>query len=207
MADQLLEVINFFCRDVTEAQGLREKLESLRGTAVDHRAALTLTTIHSSKGLEFDHVILVDVSEGLFPARTSIKAVNEKQDFLQLEEERRLLYVAMTRTRNSLTLYAPVNSFRKRKNESRFNSEIRQTQTPGVLSTGGRSFLSYTNADHPDDNPVGFFIKPGDAVEHRSFGLGEMKEVNQTSVGIRFGDGVKKIASDFIRKVLTIHTE
>jgi DNA helicase-2/ATP-dependent DNA helicase PcrA len=207
MADQLLEVITFLCRDLSGAQGLREKLESMRSSAVADQSALTLTTIHSSKGLEFDHVILVDVSEGLFPARASIKAVNGKQDLLQLEEERRLLYVAMTRTRNNLTLYAPENGFRIRKSESRFISEMRYLQTPGVLSTGWGALLSGSDAGNLDENPAGFSVKPGDAILHRSFGPGQVTEVNQKSVDIRFSDGIRKIACDFIRKVLTIHTD
>jgi superfamily I DNA/RNA helicase len=65
-------------------------------------AALTLATAHSTKGLEFDHVAVVDMDEGRFP---SARSVAEAEDPARaLEEERRLAYVAWTRARRSLTL-------------------------------------------------------------------------------------------------------
>jgi DNA helicase-2/ATP-dependent DNA helicase PcrA len=63
----------------------------------DERAAITLMTLHSAKGLEFDHVILAGLEEGLFPHSRS-RSPDE------LEEERRLCYVGMTRARDTLTL-------------------------------------------------------------------------------------------------------
>jgi superfamily I DNA/RNA helicase len=65
-------------------------------------AALTLATAHSTKGLEFDHVAVVDMDAGRFP---STRSVAEAEDPARaLEEERRLAYVAWTRARRSLTL-------------------------------------------------------------------------------------------------------
>ena len=65
---------------------------------------VTLMTIHSAKGLEFDHVFLIGLEEGLFPHSNSMDSPDE------LEEERRLCYVAVTRAKKSLTL---VNSKRR----------------------------------------------------------------------------------------------
>ena len=55
-------------------------------------------TIHSAKGLEFDHVFLIGLEEGLFPHNNSMDSPDE------IEEERRLCYVAVTRAKKSLTL-------------------------------------------------------------------------------------------------------
>ena len=65
-------------------------------------APLTLATAHGTKGLEFDHVIVVGMETGRFP---SARAVAESDDPVRAyEEERRLAYVAWTRARRSLTL-------------------------------------------------------------------------------------------------------
>ena len=59
---------------------------------------VTLMTIHSAKGLEFDHVFLIGLEEGLFPHNNSMDSPDE------IEEERRLCYVAVTRAKKTLTL-------------------------------------------------------------------------------------------------------
>jgi len=71
----------------------------------DNSSKLVLSTIHSSKGLEYDSVILMDVLNGVFPnkvVRNMAKASpQEKKDF---EEERRIFYVGMTRAKENLTI-------------------------------------------------------------------------------------------------------
>lgn len=64
----------------------------------DERAPVTLLTLHTAKGLEFDHVFLTGLEEGTFPHNRSL------HDPEELEEERRLCYVGMTRARETLTL-------------------------------------------------------------------------------------------------------
>ena len=65
---------------------------------------LTLTTIHQAKGLEWDAVFIIGLTEGLFPHQRSLDTLE------MLEEERRLFYVAMTRARRHLAIYAPMIS-------------------------------------------------------------------------------------------------
>jgi DNA helicase-2/ATP-dependent DNA helicase PcrA len=65
-------------------------------------AALTLATAHSTKGLEFDHVAVVDMDAGRFPSQRTLDDADDPGR--ALEEERRLAYVAWTRARRSLTL-------------------------------------------------------------------------------------------------------
>ena len=80
----------------------RERLATLR--AAEPR--LTLATAHSTKGLEFDHVVVIGMSEGRFPSPRALADAGDPTR--ALEEERRLAYVAWTRARRSLTLaYEP----------------------------------------------------------------------------------------------------
>ncbi len=67
---------------------------------------VSLMTIHSSKGLEFDNVFVAGVEENLFPGALTV------MDPRQLEEERRLFYVAITRARKEIILYYAENRFR-----------------------------------------------------------------------------------------------
>lgn len=111
----------------------------------DERNHVTLMTIHSSKGLEFPHVFLVGLEENLFPSQMALNSRTE------LEEERRLFYVAITRAKDSCTLSYAASRFiwgnLVSSEPSRFIDEIDQSylsvETPsrgiGKSLTGGRS--------------------------------------------------------------------
>ena len=70
----------------------------------DNNDTITLTTIHQAKGLEWNTVFLIGLTEGLFPHQRSLDTEE------QIEEERRLFYVAMTRAKKNLFITAPVVS-------------------------------------------------------------------------------------------------
>jgi ATP-dependent DNA helicase Rep len=82
--------------DVVAHLGLLDMIER-RDESTDAGSQVQLMTLHAAKGLEFDHVFLVGVEENLLPHRSSIEEDS-------IEEERRLLYVGITRARRSLTL-------------------------------------------------------------------------------------------------------
>jgi ATP-dependent DNA helicase Rep len=73
---------------------------SLAGKDDDQQNAVRLMTLHSAKGLEFDYVFLIGMDDGTFPHQSAI-------DEGRLEEERRLLYVGITRARKQLSLSFP----------------------------------------------------------------------------------------------------
>ena len=81
--------------------------------------AVTLATLHSSKGLEFEVVFILDVNEGIMPYK---KAVLEKD----IEEERRLFYVGMTRAK--LSLYSVQSIHDKTTEISRFVNETKNKE-------------------------------------------------------------------------------
>ena len=89
----------------THLMEYRQHLENQRGKKEHDPDAIILSTFHSSKGLEFEEVFLVDINEGIIPH----KKANMDAD---LEEERRLLYVGMTRARENLYIFA----FKERNN-------------------------------------------------------------------------------------------
>ena len=79
---------------------------------------VTLTTMHSSKGLEYEVVFVMDLNEGITPHRKAVKDAD-------LEEERRLVYVALTRAKTHLYLYSVKEMYRKQVDVSRYIREIK----------------------------------------------------------------------------------
>jgi DNA helicase-2/ATP-dependent DNA helicase PcrA len=101
-ADNLRELVNAMAEAAEHGETLTDFLDhaALASDAdnYDEHALITLMTLHSAKGLEFDHVFLTGMEEGVFPHSRSLN------DLEELEEERRLCYVGMTRATETLTL-------------------------------------------------------------------------------------------------------
>lgn len=82
-------------------------LENPKEDDEDEDRRITLSTVHSAKGLEWQHVIILDLVEDRFPSK---HALTRSEDY---EEERRLLYVACTRAKDSLSLFVPQNLYQR----------------------------------------------------------------------------------------------
>ncbi|HOQ00935.1 MAG TPA: 3'-5' exonuclease [Acetivibrio clariflavus] len=74
---------------------------------MNDRDSVTLTTIHSSKGLEYDVVFIVDLKESEIPGTNVVESARKNNDYSVLEEERRLFYVGMTRAKEYVYLLYP----------------------------------------------------------------------------------------------------
>ena len=83
-------------------------------------AAVCLLTLHGSKGLEFDKVILIDLIDGHFPSEKSLDNAAAGGKRMLYEEEARLFYVGVTRARSEVYLIAPEKLDGKAVNPSRF---------------------------------------------------------------------------------------
>ena len=151
---------------------------------------ITMMTIHSSKGLEFDYVYIVGLERGLFPIERLFEDEN-------IEEERRLFYVGLTRAQNKVTLsYAksrrrfgsePIPSFR-----SRFIDEIPDT------------LIDRPNQDKEFENNVKYsnrmndkcLIKENQTVNHKIFGKGKVERVEgsgpNSKITILFFNNIRK---------------
>ena len=168
----------------------------------DKNEQVTLMTIHSSKGLEFPIVFIAGLEEGLFP----ISQYLEQND--ELEEERRLFYVALTRAQERVFLLYATNRRRMGGENvlgmpSRFISEIpaeyldriefQSALTRRVIggSKQKRTKITVTRTVTTFDD-----FKVGDMVEHSIFGIGKIMVLSGSGenqrVGVVFKDGTKK---------------
>ena len=89
------------CKTVKDLEDKFKELNSLQREASQAQSNITLSTIHGSKGLEYDNVYLIDLIDEEFPSSYSM---GDREDIGVLEEERRLFYVAVTRAKENLSL-------------------------------------------------------------------------------------------------------
>ena len=106
---EILEEIGSYCSTTKEFIVKIKNLQNVIKKASENKNAnITLTTIHSAKGLEYDHVYMIDNIEGEFPSE---KRNMSDEDYEKvLEEERRIFYVGMTRAKKSLNIIVPGKS-------------------------------------------------------------------------------------------------
>ena len=158
-------------------------------TAEDYEK-VTLMTIHAAKGLEFPVVFMVGMEENLLPSSRSLEAGQA-----ELEEERRLCYVGMTRAREELHLsYA---ARRAQFGDFRFNMPSRFLSDMGHELMVAPSFQQPNNDDDWSELPD-FDI--GDMVRSSQFGSGEIIDVDGMAVTVVFSSGqTKKLNVEYAR--------
>lgn len=144
--------------------------------------AITIMSIHASKGLEFEHLYVIGLEEEFFPLLG---------DGCNMEEERRLGYVAITRAKSDLTLCYVDSRFykgqRKRIDKSRFLGEA------GLIN---ESSLRITKQSE---------FNKGDLVKHKIFGIGRVQSTTKSGreykLKINFGGSKREILSSFVQSV------
>lgn len=161
---------------------------------------LILSTIHSSKGLEYDTVYLLDVVDGVFPeeAPQSLKAMDKKER-AAYEEERRLFYVGITRAKNTLAVF-------KLDQKSSFCEELvhKESRTAGkagkvspqakakVKSSPLRTYASRGKAFSQEEyEKFAAGLGEGLIVQHKKLGEGVVVEVQEDKVLLQFPAGQK----------------
>ena len=161
-------------------------------TPDDHQK-VTLMTIHAAKGLEFPVVFMVGMEEGIFPHSRIYEAGPS-----ELEEERRLCYVGMTRAREELHLtYA---QSRMQFGQRGYNTPSRFLGDMGhelAMTTPRNSYQKQEEYDEWSDAPS---FDVGDGVRSAQFGTGEVIDVDGLAVTIAFASGqTKKLNVEYAR--------
>ena len=169
-----LEIVKMIGSREDSPEKLLERLKELeriiREKKEERECRFILSTMHASKGLEYDTVYLLDVVDGILPEKvlTSMNTAS-KEEIGAYDEERRLFYVGVTRAKNQLNIFATGKP-------SRFCNELLEKN----ISAESYQKLS-------DELGEGVIVK------HRKFGKGVVTEIEGEHIRIRFGDDEKKM--------------
>ncbi|RXJ76279.1 ATP-dependent DNA helicase [Arcobacter sp. F155] len=143
--------------------------------------SVSMMSIHSSKGLEYKHLFIIGMEEGFFPI------IGDGSD---IEEERRLGYVAITRAMDTLTMSFVHSRFYKGKRASLLKSRF--LSESGLIK--GSLTIEKTSS-----------YKKGDLVQHKIFGMGRVQKANKAGkdykLTINFGGTRRDILSSFVEKI------
>ncbi len=182
-------------------------LEAGETQAAEGRPALQLMTVHSAKGLEFHTVFVTGLEEGLFPHENSLSEADG------LEEERRLMYVAITRARRRL--YLTHAQSRMLHGQTRYNipsrfvgelpPELLQWLSPHRRRATGFEVADWgQSASAPQATPPAPGWRIGQSVRHARFGAGVIVDAEgrgaDARVQVNFRDaGVKWLALEYAK--------
>ena len=169
----LIEILNELESSATNFKTIQEYLEHIervKSEIVDNKNnketdGVIFTTMHSAKGLEFKNVYIIGANEGTIPHEKSYEIDDEEKKNDQIEEERRLMYVAITRAEENICISSPINKYGKRVSKSRFVEDIKAPTKKEMDS-----------------------ITIGDKIYHKKFKEGTIVEKNGDSIKIRFKD-------------------
>ncbi len=171
-----LDILRLLAANVNTTQDLLDRMEALRDMMRSPTPApnsnLTISTIHSSKGLEYHSVILMDVFDGILPSTTKAEVTDRETEQIY-EEERRLCYVAMTRARQDLTLFLLQN------HPSEFAAEI-------------AAGLPRISCEEQDVFAPLLRDLRGKTYTHRTYGKGRIVAQSDDALLVEFSGGQKR---------------
>ena len=213
-----LETVKLIGSREESPEKLLERLEELR-TIIQEKVSdkdcpFILSTMHASKGLEYDTVYLLDVMDGILPEKVLANPRTASKDELETyEEERRLFYVGVTRAKNQLNVFTT-------NKPSKFCSELlgkrnlrenQQKEYVGIKKWGDYSpagtygikgngmYHGYGTGHGSQKQPGKSYQELADAlgegmiVKHKKFGEGVVVDMEGEHIRIQFGDNVKNM--------------
>ena len=205
ISDSKVQIIKALASNETSAVRLVERFDELsqiiREKKSNPSCKFILSTIHSSKGLEYEKVYLMDVIDGIFPEEVIASKKASLEDRKKYEEERRLFYVGVTRAKDELCLF-------NISGKSTFISELLGISMEKELSKSGRSSQkSYlkTSVKSPLQRKVKKRIiteseyldkleeiRTTGYVNHKQYGEGILKSIHGDVLEIEFADKTAK---------------
>ena len=173
-ANGLVEILNELESSATNFKTIQEYLdhiERVKSELIENKNnkdtdGVIFTTMHSAKGLEFKNVYIIGTNEGTIPHEKSYDIEDEKKKTEQIEEERRLMYVAITRAEKNLYISSPINKYGKKVSKSRFIDDIKAPTNREMQET-----------------------TIGEKIYHKRFREGTIIQIEGNSIKVKFKDG------------------
>lgn len=189
----IVQMVAGNCGSIESFLNRMQELQEMTAEGVgDPHAKFILSTIHSSKGLEYDTVYLMDMVKGILPSEGVPKSTAAENKKMLYEEERRLFYVAMTRAKNELYVF----TFKSEKN-SNFSNELfyakpsRDTKVKKAEATNpspkGYGFKDIYSKEKTEELKMNF--EQGIIVRHRTYGKGVIVMRNDDKIEVSFDNG------------------
>ncbi|HCY38163.1 MAG TPA: hypothetical protein DHV24_13600 [Candidatus Margulisbacteria bacterium] len=181
--NQIISSLKSIAARTDSVQSFKDRLERLQQIMQNAKFnkgknAVTLSTVHSSKGLEFDCVYMIDLFDGQFPSVNSIREAKSGNRSL-MEEEVRLFYVGATRARHQLELMASNTLDGNRVKPSRFIELFLDIPKKKQTVIADSSKWEIELDDYVDQGPISaknlYLEMP---VAHKMFGLGNIRSIN-----------------------------
>lgn len=199
---------------------LKELEQLIRNKENDASCNLIFSTMHSSKGLEFDNVYIMDAIDGVFPEYIPGKKATDEEIKIY-EEERRLFYVAVTRAKNNLCIFS-------KKGSNTFICELLGTKAPTAPIGKGESTPIVTKTERKRTNNIGKTkpyaynnskkgyktsskiiteseywdkyeeIKNTGKIEHKTLGEGVVKRISGDTIEVEFENRTSKMKLKFL---------
>ena len=172
----LIEILNELESSATNFKTIKEyldhidrvKSEVVGNKNKDQGDGVIFTTMHSAKGLEFKNVYIIGVNEGTIPHEKSYDLDDDSKKDEQIEEERRLMYVAITRAEDKLCISSPQNKYGRKVSVSTFIDDIKAPTKEEMDS-----------------------ISIGDTIYHKRFKEGTIVAKDGDSIRVKFSDGTR----------------
>ena len=191
-------ILKEIAKNCEDFNSLLNRLDYLKNLISSHNvyydSNIILSTIHSSKGLEYDTVYMLDVLDGVLPETISTPR-SSKAEKMAFEEERRVFYVGITRAKNRLILLdtgessrfidEALRSFSVDKQDTKlFNKQKKMKKEVPEISVSFEEFCSS--------------LLPGKVLNHEVFGEGVISKVNIPYVSIQFSEKEKTFSARYL---------